>query len=222
MAIATAGPVSFAPPADRRDLYTAKAGRVRFLDVPEMRYFAVEGTGEPGGGEFGDAFGALYPVAYTVHFALKRRGVEASVGGLEGLFWFGEPGPITPEGFVTRADGTRAWTWRLMLPVPAEASDDEIAAAIAEVARKKAPPALGRLRVERLAEGPSAQVLHVGSYAAEPPTIALLHESIAAAGLRPRGCHHEIYLSDPNRTPPERLKTIIRQPVEAAGPVVAA
>jgi hypothetical protein len=217
MATATAGSVSFAPPADRRDLYAARAGRVRFLDIPLIRYFGVEGTGEPGGNDFRDAFGALYPVAYTVHFALKRRGVEAPVGGLEGLFWFGEPGPIAADAFVIAPDGTRAWTWRLMLPVPAEATDDEIAAAVEEVARKKAPPSLGRLRVERLAEGPSAQVLHVGPYAAEPPTIALLHEAIAAAGLRARGCHHEIYLSDPGRTPPERLRTIIRQPVEAAG-----
>ena len=201
MAMTTAGPVRFAPPADRRDLLAAKAGQVRFLDVPDAGYFLVEGTGQPGGDEFREAFGALYPVAYTVHFALKRRGVQAPVGGLEGLFWIGEPGPITPELFAG-SDVSRLWTWRLMLPVPDEANDEEIAAAIAEVARKKAPPAITRLRVERLAEGPSAQILHVGPYATEPGTIERLHDGIAEAGLRPRGCHHEIYLSDPGRTAP--------------------
>lgn len=209
--------VAFDHPTDLRDLLAAKAGRVRFLDVPECRSFIVEGTGEPGGAEFREAFGALYPVAYTLHFGLKRRGVKAPVGALEGLWWLDHRGPLSPEEFAAPTASPRAWQWRLLLPVPAEATDEEIAAAIAEVERKKAPPALARLRVERWAEGPSAQILHVGPYDAEPPTIATLHAAIAAAGLRAHGCHHEIYLSDPNRTAPERLRTVIRQPVEPPG-----
>jgi hypothetical protein len=217
MTTATVGPVPFARPADRRDLLAAKAGQVRFLDVPVVAFFMVEGAGEPGSDEFREAFGALYPVAYTLHFALKKRGVQAAVGTLEGLYWLGEPGPISADMFAAPPGGSWALSWCLMLPVPAEATDEEIAAAIAEVARKKSPPGLARLRVERLDEGPSAQILHLGPYDTEQATIATLHGAIAAAGLRPRACHHEIYLSDPNRTAPARIKTIIRQPVEPAG-----
>jgi len=137
------------------------------------------------------------------------------VGASEGLYWFGDvEGPITPAEFAQH--DMSSWNWRLLLPVPEAATTDEIDAAFAEVARKKAPPALAQLRVERWAEGPAVQTLHVGSYEAEPPTIEALHAAIAAAGLRQRGCHHEIYISDPNRTAPERLKTIIRQPVVPA------
>ena len=205
-----ASPVTFDIPSGPRDLVAAKPGRVRFLVVPRTRHFAVDGSGAPGGDEFREAFGALYPVAYTLHFGLRERGVQAPVGTLEGLFHVDGPAAGVPA-----PDGAGdAWTWRLLLPVPAEATDDDIAAAIADVAAKKAPSALARLHVVDWEEGPSAQVLHVGPYAAEPPTIAALHAAITAAGLRPRGLHHEIYLGDPNRTAPERLKTVIRQPVE--------
>ena len=217
MATSTAEPITFERPVNRRDLLAARTAEVRFLDIPDAAFLAVDGTGAPGGTEFGEAFGALYPVAYTLHFALKRRGVDAPVGALEGLFWIGDPGPITPAQFGSVASGAPDWHWRLMLPAPEAATDADIASAIDAVAAKKAPPALARLHVERLAEGASAQILHVGPYSAEPPTIERLHAAISAAGLRPRGCHHEIYLSDPGRTAPERLKTVIRQPVLAAG-----
>jgi hypothetical protein len=217
MISAAPGPtaVHFDEPGSDADLLAARVGRTRFLVVPERRHFMIDGHGEPGGPSFQAAFGALYPVAYTLHFALKRRGVTARVGAAEGLYWFGDTeGPITPDEFErhTRAD----WSWRLLLPVPEAATSDEIESAFAEVARKKAPEALSRLRVEPWAEGRVAQTLHLGTYATEPPTIAALHAAIAGAGLRPRGCHHEIYISDPNRTAPDRLKTIIRQPVEPA------
>jgi hypothetical protein len=208
-------PIHFDEPTDEAGLLTARAGRTRFLIVPERRYFMIDGHGAPGDASFQAAFGALYPVAYTLHFALKRRGVSTRVGVSEGLYWFGDAErPIVPSDF---SQGARdAWNWRLLLPVPEAATHEEIEGAFAEVARKKAPPALPLLRVERWAEGQAAQTLHVGPYAAEPATIEALHAAIAGAGLRPRGCHHEIYLSDPNRTAPDRLKTIIRQPVESA------
>ena len=208
-------PVTFERPVETHDLLAARRGVVRFLDVPAAGHLAVDGTGQPGGPEFGEAFGALFPVAYTLHFALKRRGVSASIGAIEGQFRFDDREAAAP-GAIPAAGEPYAWQWRLMLPVPAEATDEDVAAAIAEVARKQAPPALARLHLERWVEGPSAQVLHVGPYDRETPTIALLHERIAAAGLRPRGLHHEIYLSDPNRTAPERLRTIVRQPEEPA------
>jgi hypothetical protein len=208
--------IEFERLVDYRDIIAARADRVRFIDVPECRQFAVDSAGEPGGAGFQAAFGALYPVAYTLHFALKKRGVDAPVGAIEGLFWFDGTETITPSSFIGEGPEAAAWRWSLRLPVPGSATDEEIRAAISEVARKKDPPALAKLHVVEWTEGPSAQILHVGPYSAEPPTIERLHAEIAAAGLRPRGHHHEIYVSDPNRTSPERLRTVIRQPVEAA------
>jgi hypothetical protein len=214
--VAVVAPVDFEPVSDYRERIRARTDRVRFIEVPECRHLAVDGSGAPGGAEFQAAFGALYPVAYTVHFALKHRGVEAQLGALEGLFWLDDVATITPVTFSSGGTDGRAWRWSLRLPVPDAAAAEEVRAAIAEVARKKGESVVARLWVDRWTEGPCAQILHVGAYAAEPPTIERLHAAIADAGLRPRGRHHEIYVSDPNRTAPERLKTVIRQPVEPA------
>ena len=100
-----------------------------------------------------------------------------------------------------------------MLPVPDEATDAEVAAATADVATKKGPDLVTGLRCETWEEGHAAQLMHIGPYDAEQPTTDRLHEAIAEAVLRPHGRHHEIYISDPGRTAPERLKTVIRQPV---------
>jgi hypothetical protein len=215
---AVAAPIGFEQVADYRKLIEGRADRVRFIDVPECRQFAVDGTGKPGGSEFQAAIGALYPVAYTLHFALKRRRLDAPVGALEGLFWLEGAETITPATLASGGPDGKAWWWSLRLPVPMAAGDEEIEAAIAEVARKKDPPALAKLGVVDWTEGPSAQILHIGPYSAEPPTIERLHVAIASAGYRPRGRHHEIYISDPGRTAPERLKTVIRQPVEPPSP----
>jgi hypothetical protein len=189
--------VEFEHPRDYRDEITARANSVRFLVIPERAYLMIDGTGTPGGDEFGGAMAALYPVAYTLHFALKKRGTEAPVGALEGLFWLDAP----PR-------------WRLMLPVPASARSDDVGEAIEQVRARANPPTIDQLRAERWAEGHVAQILHIGPYDAETPTIEALHTAIDARGLRQRGTHHEIYISDPNRTAAARLKTVIRQPVE--------
>jgi len=198
---------------DYRHQITARADRVRWLVIPARRYLMIDGTDAPGSREFRDAIGTLYPVAYTIHFALKKRGIEAPVGALEGLWWIGEPGPIAAAQFAA-GPKHRRWTWRLMLPVPEEATPEDYAAAVETVAAKKRPPLLASLRFESWDEGPVAQLMHIGPYDAEAPTIERIHQAISAAGMRPRGYHHEIYISDPNRTSPERLKTLIRQAVE--------
>ncbi len=210
-------PVAFEHARDYRDEITAPADRIRLLDVPLRRYLMVDGTDRPGGEGFGNAVGSLYPVAYTLHFLLKRRGVDAPVGGLEGLFWTDALGPIAPETLQSAGGGGVPWSWRLLLPVPREATDADVAQAFEEAGRKKTRPRLlEQVRCEAWEEGPVAQIMHVGPYDAEPPTIERLHREIVDRGLRARGCHHEIYISDPGRTKPERLKTIIRQPVEPA------
>jgi hypothetical protein len=207
---------SFERPTDAAALLRAPRGDARFLDVPERRFFMIDGRGAPGSDAFRAAFNALYPVAYTLHFALKRRGVVAPVGALEGLYWLDGDRPLHASLVDATPVDPAVFNWRLMLPVPEAATDAEIAAAIDDVRRKKAPPALPKLRAEAWREGHAAQVLHVGPYDAEGPTLKVLDRAIEARGLRLRGHHHEVYISDPNRTPPERLKTIIRIPVEIA------
>jgi hypothetical protein len=204
-------PTRFEHGDDLRALASARRDRVRFVDVPEKRFLAVDGHEVPGSVGFSGAIGALYSVAYPLHFALRARGVEGGrIGMLEGLYF------LTPEELVadgpTAADAARDWTWRILLAVPDVATDDEV---IAWIARAPAPFA-DRMSLDRWAEGPSAQILHVGSYGDEAPTLRRLHGAIAEAGLRPNGAHHEIYLNDPGRVGEDRAKTVLRQPVTAA------
>ena len=206
--------VEFEHEHDYRHQVTAPVTKVRWLDIPARRYLLIEGTAAPGDPGFRDAIATLYPVAYTLHFALKERGIEAPVGALEGLYWIDEPGPITAAQFAGGPEVRTRWTWRLMLPVPDAATTEDCRAAIDAAGTRKRPPLLDQLRIEALDEGEVAQVMHIGRYDAEAPTIERLHQAIAEAGLRARGCHHEVYISDPNRTAPERMKTLIRQPVE--------
>ena len=208
--------VEFDQAVDYHHELAARADEVRFLEIPSRLYLMIEGSARPGEQGFADAIAALYPVAHTLHFALKQRGVEAPVGALEGLYWVDEPGPITVEEFEDLTGSRARWSWRLLLPVPAPASKRDVAAAIAEVRAKKRPALLDGVRCEAWEEGRVAQVMHVGPYDAEAPTVERLHHAIEARGLHRRGCHHEIYISDPRRTKPERMKTLIRQPVAPA------
>jgi len=181
---------------------------VTFVDVPPMRIFRVDGLGDPniGGGPFQEAMAALYPLVYTLKFSLKRgRGIETRVGPPEALWWDAGSGPV-PGSLADQP-------WSLFIALPNEATDDDIEAAFTAVRSKRDPVALERVRLETFAEGRVAQVLHIGPYDAEAPTIARLHAAIDAAGLARRGRHHEIYLGDPRRSAPERLRTILRQPV---------
>lgn len=210
--ISTTSKVTFARAADYREEISAPSSGVRFVDIPRRRYLMIDGSARPGDRGFSDAISSLYPVAYTLHFALKHKGVEAPVGALEGLYWIGKPGPIPIKDF---AAVSKKWTWRLMLPVPDAATDKDVKATIDEVRTKKRPPLIDELRCEAWEEGTVAQTMHVGPYSEEAPTIERLHRAIEAEGLAARGCHHEIYISDPNRTKAERMKTLIRQPVAA-------
>lgn len=189
----------------------AEQPEVRFVDIAPRRVLAVDGDGLPGGSEFQAAIQALYGVGYGLHFSLRRRGITARIGALEGLWWLAAelvPGSVQPGPRETAA---RPWT--LLLEIPVQATDVDVREAIAATASKRPSPALARLRVLTLDEGDCAEIVHVGPYSAEKPTIERLHAAIDRAGLVPRGRHHEIYLGDPRRAAPERLRTLIRQPV---------
>jgi hypothetical protein len=192
---------------------------VRFFEVPERSVLVVDRTGDPGATDgFPSAIQTLYPVAYTMKFAVKERGLAFRMGMPEGLFSVDEG---NPEAFVTGPTIPSSWHWKAILEVPDAITQDDFAAAIeairAKAQRKRAkplPPLLDDIRLERFEEGPVAEIMHVGPYEAEPPTIARLHAAISEAGLRMRGFHHEIYLGDPRKGDPSKLKTLIRQPVE--------
>jgi hypothetical protein len=182
------------------------------VDVPRLRYLMVDGALSPGSRGPGDdpafreAVQALYSVSYTMKFASKGSGGDYVVMPLEGLFW-------TCGAEEVRPDETARMEWTLMIAQPPQITQARVDGAIAQLldrGRVAAPP---EVRLETLEEGLAAQILYLGPYAEEQPTIERLHAFIEESGLVKRGKHHEIYLSDPNRTAPERLKTVIRQPV---------
>ncbi len=204
---------TFEKPVDRAGELAGKPGIVRFLEVAPVRAVLVDGEGQPGADTFGARMPGLYTTAYSLRFTLKRRGVERRVGMLEGLYWTADR--ATDLDVILGPDrGT--WRWTLFIALPDEATDEELAEALAMGRAKVAPEIAANLRIEAFAEGSVAQVLHLGPYADERPTIERLHAAIAAAGLRPRGRHHELYLGDPGRSAPAKLKTLVRQAVEPA------
>jgi len=187
--------------------YTAPRDRFELVEVPPLRYAMIDGRGDPNTApEYVAAVEALYAVAYAAKFALKRElGRDHVVGPLEGL-WTADD----PAAFVTREKS--AWSWTMMIWQPDWLTPHVFDAAVAKAAAK-APAATG-LRLETLDEGLCVQTLHLGSYDDEGPTLARLHdEFMPERGLRFNGAHHEVYLGDPRRTAPEKLRTILRQPV---------
>ena len=172
----------------------------------------VDGAGDPNTSEeFQTATGALYAVAYTVKFLAKDSGSDFGVMPLEGLWWT-DP----PEAFTMHDKSM--WSWTLMILQPELVSTAMVDCALASALDKGKinSETAAKVRLETLREGISAQVLHIGPYADEAPTIASLHEFVQTSGYRLRGKHHEIYLSDPRRIAPEKMKTILRHPVEKA------
>lgn len=193
-----------------KDLYHAPRGNPVLVDVPPLRYVMVDGSGVPNDNQmFQEAMEALYGVSYTLKFTLKKgdRPVDYIVMPLQGLWWI-------EDMEVFSLDRRGEWLWTLMILQPDEVTEEVFQQACEELRERKDPPGLPGLRFETLHEGLSAQVMHVGPYSGEAPTIARLHEFITGGGHSFRGKHHEIYLGNPRRTAPERLRTIIRQPVD--------
>ena len=204
---------AFERPVTVADELAGRAGVVRFLVIPPRRFVRIDGEGPAGPVGFTPRMPGLYATAWTLRFALKARGIVTKVGPLEGLWWTVDG---TTDLDAIFGDGPRdGWRWTLQIGLPDEAPDDAVEAALAKGREKLEPPFRDNLRVEWFDEGEVAQILHVGPYATERATIERLHAAIAAAGLVPRDRHHEIYLGDPGRTAPERLRTLLRQPVAA-------
>ena len=190
-----------------KHLYQPSAKAVAEVEVPAFRFLMVDGEGDPNTSqEYAQAVEALFSVSYTAKFILKKgaQAIDYAVMPLEGLWW------ADMSTFVT--NDRAKWKWTLMIMQPDFVGAEVVQTAIAEVKRKKSIAAIHELRLESFAEGLCAQILHVGPFTEEGPTIRRVHDFIEArSGLS--GRHHEIYLSDIRRTEPAKWKTVIRQPM---------
>jgi hypothetical protein len=192
-----------------KHLYRPSATRVVEVDVPEMSFLMIDGRGDPNTSqEYQEAMEALYAVSYSLKFMVKnvKKVADYVVMPLEGLWW-------TDDMSQFNMEEKHLWQWTMMIMQPEYVSEELVTQALAQVEKKKNPPALSRIRFESYHEGLSAQIMHMGPYSEEAPTIEEVHRFIAEKGYQPREKHHEIYLSDPRRTAPEKLKTVIRQPM---------
>ncbi|MBP7591380.1 MAG: GyrI-like domain-containing protein [Chloroflexi bacterium] len=195
---------------DLKHLYQPPAGQFTLIEVPAMQFLMLDGHGDPNSAPaYQEAVEALYAVAYKLKFASKQQlGRDYTVMPLEGLWWAEDM-----TSFTARRDKSQ-WDWTMMIMQPEWVTGKMFAQATAVVAQQKALPALAKLRLEPYHEGQSVQIMHIGSYEDEAPTLHKLHhEFMPANQLAFNGRHHEIYLSDPRRVAPEKLKTVLRQPV---------
>jgi hypothetical protein len=194
-------------------LYAPSSKSFSIVDVPPMQFLMIDGHGDPNTAPaYQEAVEALYAVAYGAKFASKREfDRDYVVPPLEGLWWAEDV-----QAFPSRDKGS--WDWTMMIMQPERITEAMVEAARARAGEGKELPALPKLRLETYREGLSVQILHLGSYDDEAPTIARMHvEFMPAQGLAPAGKHHEIYLSDPRRVVPEKLRTVLRQPVRKVG-----
>jgi hypothetical protein len=191
---------------DLKHLYAPKNTGWALVDVPAQRFLAVDGRGNPNTAEsYPQAVQALYAFAYTIKMTAKHTGGDFVVGPLEGLWWAEDY-----AAFTVRAKDS--WRWTMLVSLPPWIGAEAVEEAREAVRRKKKIDA--PVRLEGLREGRCAQALHIGSYDDEGPLLARLHgEFLAAQGLAPAGLHHEVYLGDPRRVEPAKLRTVLRQPV---------
>ncbi len=191
-----------------KHLYRPSKKNVAVVDVPEMQFLMVDGEGDPNTSiAFQDAIQCLFPVSYTLKFMVKRgeMGIDYGVPPLEGLWWCDDMQNFSVEDKSN-------WQWTLMIMQPDFITQNMVESAISEVKKKKNPTSLDQLKFQNFSEGLSAQIMHIGPFSEEGPTIEKVHEFIQNAGDSRTGKHHEIYLSDIRKGNPVNWKTIIRQP----------
>jgi hypothetical protein len=191
-----------------KELYAPSAKEISVVDVPALNYLMVDGKGDPTVAQaYKDAVEALFSLSYALKFKIKKeKGMDYTVMPLEGLWWV----PDMRE-FSTSNKG--AWLWTMMIMQPKLVTAESVKQVTAEIGKKKELAALPRVRFETLTEGLAAQILYVGPFADEGPTIQKLHDHIHATGHQLHGKHHEVYLGDPRKTAPAKLRTVIRQPM---------
>lgn len=191
------------------NLYNPSSRIVQTVNVPTLRFLKVDGQGDPNDSlEYREAVEALFSLSYALKFRAKKAPLELNyaVMPLEGLWWADDMSSFT--------SGDRsAWCWTMMIMQPDFIDGDFIEQTRDAVAQKKDLPGLQRIRLESFTEGAAAQIMHIGPFSAEGPTIEKVHRFIEDSGHHLSGKHHEIYLSDIRKANPEKWKTIIRQPM---------
>jgi hypothetical protein len=188
-------------------LYNPSAKEVTIVEVPDMNFLMINGEGAPASQQYIEAVQTLFPLAYALKFMVKKgRGVDYAVMPLEGLWWMDDMAQFSVE----RKD---EWKWTAMIMQPKYVTEADFKAAVEQV-RKKKLPALDKVRFECFHEGKAAQIMHIGPFSAEAANIQRIHAAIKTSGHELSGKHHEIYLSDPSKTAPEKLKTVLRQPMK--------
>ncbi len=195
---------------EKKDLYYPSDKQVSVVDVPRMNFLMVDGKGDPNiSPEYKNAMEALFPVSFKAKFLSKKENnQDYVVMPLEGLWWVEDMNNFSIED-------KGSWKWTAMIMQPEFINKGLIKKAMEEVEIKKNPESLSKVKFEKFSERLSAQIMHLGPYgAAEAPTVEKLHDFIEKSGYKIRDKHHEIYISDVRRTKPERLKTVIRQPIE--------
>ena len=196
-----------------KHLYNPSSREVVIVDVPEMSFLMVDGVGNPNSAqEYKDAVEALYATSYAIKFIIKKgeEAIDYGVMPLEGLWWADDMTQFNVEN-------KDIWKWTSMIMQPKYVIKDLFDKAIEQVKKKRNLPALTKMRLDGYHEGLAAQIMHMGPYVAEGPTIERLHDFIRENGYELSGKHHEIYLTDPQRSAPEKMKTVIRQPVKKQG-----
>ncbi|WP_048191554.1 GyrI-like domain-containing protein [Methanobacterium sp. SMA-27] len=195
---------------EKKNLYYPSEKLVSVVDVPRMNFLMIDGQGDPNTSqEYQDAMETLFPVSYKTKFLSKKQNnQDYVVMPLEGLWW-----AENMEEFSIEDKGS--WKWTVMIMQPEFITKELISMAIEDVEGKKNLASISKVRFEKFSERLSAQIMHIGPYgAAEAQTVEKLHDFIDKSGYKIRDKHHEIYISDMRRTKPERLKTVIRQPIE--------
>jgi hypothetical protein len=192
---------------DLKEFYNPSKKEVSLVDVPEMNFLMIDGEGAPESEAFANSISALYPIAYTIKFDLKKAdGTDFAVMPLEGLWWADNMNDFDPE-----TGDRNKWKWTLMIMQPDFVTKEMFQKAVEEVKKKKNLSLIDKARFETFKEGKSVQILHIGRYIDETENIKKIHAKIAEIG-KLSGKHHEIFLSDFRKTAPDKLKTVVRQP----------
>lgn len=189
-----------------KDYYSAKL-HPKVVENGHVPYLSIIGKGEPAGKNFIEAVGALYPLAYGIKFIYKLKEYDFAVPKLEGLWWVDsdKPGLEVPR---------EEWHWKLMIRMPEFVSKENVEIAKENVIKKKKIDLVKSVKFESINEGKCVQIMHIGPYITEPETIEKMELFMEENQWVKNGLHHEIYLSDPRKTAPEKMKTILRQPVK--------
>ena len=192
-----------------KHFYKPSMKKVEIVDVPQMNFIMIDGEGDPNTSqEFQYAVEALYSLSYTLKFMIKKGelGIDYGVMPLEGLWWADD---MSQFSIYNKEN----WKWTLMIMQPEYVTRELFHEAVEQVKKKRNPVALAKVRYELFSEGKAVQIMHIGPFSEEGPTVEKVHNFIKESGCKLSGKHHEIYLSDIRKVAPEKWKTIIRQPM---------